>query len=69
MSIPPTIQIETDIDLNLWNSFEFLTFNYKGDAQYYTNYQLRQLTSGILPVVVFPSVAPFDQNNLLTPST
>lgn len=67
MSIPPTIQIETDIDLNVWDSFEFLTFNYKGDAQYYTNYDLRQLTSGILPVVVYPSISPFDQNNVWTP--
>ena len=65
--IPPTIQIETDIDYNIWgNAFEFLTYNYKGDAQYYNTQALRELTSGILPVVVYPSNPPFDTVNSWT---
>jgi hypothetical protein len=67
MSIPPTIQTQTNIDFNLNPGFEFLTFNYKGDGQYYSNYDLRQLTSGILPVVVYPSISPYDTENIWTP--
>ena len=67
MTIPPTIQIQTDIDLNVNYNFEFITFNYKGDVQYYTNEDLRQLTSGILPVVVYPSISPFDTQDVWTP--
>lgn len=67
MSIPPTIQIETDIDYNDWDAFEFLTFNYKGDVQYYSNEDLRNLTSGILPVVVYPSIDPYDTEDKWTP--
>ncbi len=62
---PPTIQIETDLDYNSeqFCQFEFITFNYKGDAQYYNTESLRQLTSGILPVVVYPSVNPYQTSN------
>lgn len=67
MSVPPTIQIETDIDYNVWDNFEFVTFNYKGDMQYYNNYALRQLTSGILPIVVYPSISPYNEQNKWTP--
>jgi hypothetical protein len=67
MSIPPTIQTQTDIDYNSWSQFEFLTFNYKGDAQYYSTEDLRGLTSGILPVVVYPSISPYDKKNQWTP--
>lgn len=60
--IPPTLQIETDIDYNTWgDQFEFIAYNYKGDLQYYNTTSLRQLSSGILPVVVYPSIGPFDQ--------
>ena len=63
---PPTIQIETDLDYNSgeFSRFEFITFNYKGDAQYYNTESLRNLTSGILPVVVYPSISPFSQANV-----
>ena len=67
MSIPPTIQTETDIDYNSWSQFEFLTFNYKGDAQYYSTEDLRGLTSGILPVIVYPSISPYNEKNEWTP--
>ena len=64
-NIPPTIQIQTDLDYNseLFNNFEFITFNYKGDVQYYNTASLKLLTSGILPLVVYPSVSPLDQHN------
>ena len=62
MSVPPTIQIQTDIDLNI-EPLEFLAFNYKGDAQYYDTSALTRLTSGILPVVVFPSISPQNDKN------
>ena len=64
-SIPPTIQIQTDLNYysHLFSNFEFITFNYKGDVQYYNTNSLKLLTSGILPVVVYPSVSPLDQQN------
>jgi hypothetical protein len=67
MSLPPTIQTETNIDLNLNPGCEFITFNYKGDGKYYSNQDLRQLTSGILPVVVYPSISPFNTEDIWTP--
>ena len=62
---PPTIQIQTDIDYNSdqFNKFEFITFNYKGDVQYYNTDSLRSLTSGILPVIVYPSIPPYSSTN------
>ena len=63
MSIPSTLQIETDVDLNL-NPMEFIAYNYKGDCQYYSTSDLQALSSGILPIVVYPSVAPEDTSNL-----
>ena len=66
-NIPPTLQIQTDIDYNEWgDEFEFITYNYKGDVQYYNTEALRELTSGILPVVVYPSIAPYDTDNQWT---
>ena len=66
-SIPPTIQTETDIDYNIWgDQFEFITYNYKGDVQYYNTESLRQLTSGILPVIAYPSLSQFDTQNSWT---
>lgn len=64
-NIPPTIQMETDLDYNsdAYNKFEFISFNYKGDVQYYNTEALRQLTSGILPVVVYPSISPYASKN------
>ncbi len=64
-NIPPTIQIQTDLDYNspTFSEFEFITFNYKGDAQYYNTENLRGLSSGILPVIVYPSISPLDKKN------
>ena len=63
--IPPTIQTQTDFDYysSPFCNFEVITFNYKGDCQYYNTDDLKELTSGILPVVVYPSISPYDKNN------